>query len=352
MRIALARLAGPLVLLALAGCSRGKPQLVPASADSLGAVDSFAIQVREAQDRWDAGDVEAAANATAQVLFAAILRRPEGPWADRTRGIADSLGFGAEVAGDDKIALANLFARANPEGPSWPHLFWRGADGPREQHVEGSGLHLRALATRRFDGGIARDSSQCAALWSKRAGAGQQPILMVWSQAAGGRWDLLQTLGPDSLGGVGTGAFATRDTAVELTTRTFRPTPYFEECATCPHVLRERRFRWTDAGFARQDERLVPSAYATFTGFVSALVGGDREKAELYVVDPMLVEFARRYAWDQPTRGRWRVAPATSESATEMVFFRGPSDAFRVTFEAREGTWRVAGFEQTSRAVE
>ncbi len=349
----LPRLSWPIVLLVLAGCSRGKPALVPASADSSGgAADSFAMHVRDAQERWDAGEADAAANATAQVLFEAIRRRPEGPWADRTRGLVDSLGFGAEVAGDDKIALVNVFSRSNPEGPSWPHLFWRDEHGPREQHVEGSGLHLHALATWRFDAGLARDSSQTAALWSRRAGAGQQPIVMVWSMASGGRWDLLQTLGPDSLGGVGTGAFAVGDSAVELTTRTFKPTPYFEECATCPHVMRERRFRWSDTGFSRLDERLVPSAYATFTGFVQALVSGDQERAELFVVDPMLVEFAKRYAWDQPTRGRWRVAPATNESAAEMVFFRGPSDAFRVTFEAREGTWRVAGFEQTNRAVE
>lgn len=334
-------------------CSRGKPRLVPADADSaLAGADSFAMRVREAQSRWDEGASDAASNATADVLFDAILRRPEGPWADRTRGLADSLGFGAEVAGNDHIALVNLFARTDAEGRTWPHLFWRDASGPRRQLVEGSGLHLHDLATSRFDGGTARESSQTAALWGRRSSAGQQPLVMVWRHGPGGRWDLLQTLGPDSLGGTGEGAFVASDSSVDLTTRTFRPTPYFDECATCPHVYRERRFTWGPNGFVRATERLVPSAYATFAGFVQSLVAGDREAAALFVVDPMLVEFARRYEWDQPSRGRWRVAPATSESASEMLLYRGPNEAFRVAFEAREGAWRVAGFEQTSRVIE
>ena len=117
-------------------------------------------------------------------------------------------------------------------------------------------------------------------------------------------------------------------------------------------MFHERRFRWTAQGFVGTEDRLVPSAYAAFTGFIQAIVSGDHEKAALYVVDPMLVEFANRYEWNEAGRGRWRVAPATNDSAPEMVFFRGSHDAFRVAFEAREGTWRIAGFEQTNRPVE
>lgn len=341
-------------LLALAGCSRGRAEFPELAADSGAAapLDSFAISVRTAQDAWDAGEGDRAASITARALFEALRRRPQAPWADRARGLADSLGFGAEVAGSDAIALTNLFSRSDPEGPTWPHLMWRDEDGPRMQTVEGAGLHLKELATSRFDGGVARESSQTAALWSRRASAGGQPIVMVWAQSDGGRWDLLQTLGPDSLGGIGTGHFARGDTAVELTTRTFRPTPHFDECATCPHVWRDRRFAWTPRGFVRADDRVVPSAYATFTGFVQSLIAGDDEKAALYVVDPMLVEFARRYEWHEAARGRWRVAPATDEKSAEMLFYRGVADAFRVAFEAREGAWRIAGFEQTGRAVQ
>jgi hypothetical protein len=35
-----------------------------------------------------------------------------------------------------------------------------------------------------------------------------------------------------------------------------------------------------------------------------------------------------------------------------MVFFRGRSDAFHVTFQARGGGWVVLGFEATTRSVE
>jgi hypothetical protein len=185
-------------------------------------------------------------------------------------------------------------------------------------------------------------------LWGRRAAAGQQPLLLTWRHARGGRWDLAQTLGPDSLGGTGSGQFVDKD----LITKTFHSTQWFDECATCPHVEHERHFRWETAGFVRDDDRVVPSPYATFASFIDALVTGDRAGAEKCVADPSLVEFARRYEWHDPALGRWRPAPGTEANSPEMVFFRGRSDAFRVTFQARGGGWVVIGFEATTRTVE
>ena len=127
---------------------------------------------------------------------------------------------------------------------------------------------------------------------------------------------------------------------------------WFDECATCPHVFHERRFRWGPQGYMRVDDRTVPSPYATFTTFVAALVEGDRETAERWVADPSLVEFARRYEWHDSSLGRWRPAPGTEASAPEMIFFRGRSDAFRVTFQPRGAGWVLLGFEATTRSVE
>jgi hypothetical protein len=96
---------------------------------------------------------------------------------------------------------------------------------------------------------------------------------------------------------------------------------------------------------------VVPSPYSTFTTFVGARLDGDRIRRSA-TADPSLVEFARRYEWHDAALGRWRAAPGTEATAPEMVFFRGRSDAFRVTFQPRGAGWVVLGFEATARSVE
>jgi hypothetical protein len=242
----------------------------------------------------------------------------------------------------------NLFSRSESEGGSWPSFFWLEGGQVRVQSLEGRDMRLLDATVRGFNDGGAGDSAQLAVLWARRSGAGQQPLLITWRHARGGRWDLSQTLGPDSLGGTGSGQFVDH----ELVTRTFRATPYFDECTTCPHVYHERRFRWDPPGFVREDDRIVPSPYATFTSFVAALIAGDRDAAVRCVAEPSLVEFARRYEWHDPALGRWRPAPGTESNAPEMVFFRGRTDAFRVTFQTRGAGWVLLGFEATSRTLE
>ncbi len=335
-------------LATVAGCTR-RPHLVPASADSTSAgQDSLAILSRMASERWEAGQSEQAAALSARVVRSRFAAAPEGVWEDRARSLLDSLGIACEVAGSEHAAVVNLFSRSEAEGSSWPYFFWSEAGDVRQQLLEGRGMRLLDAAVRDFPGGMAGDSSQLAVLWGRRAAAGQQPLLLTWRHARGGRWDLAQTLGPDSLGGTGSGQFVDKD----LISKTFRATPSFDECATCPHVYHERHFRWEPQGFVRDDDRMVPSPYATFTSFVDALVAGDRSEAEKFVADPSLVEFARRYEWHDPALGRWRAAPGTEANAPEMVFFRGRSDAFHVTFQARGGGWVVLGFEATTRTVE
>ena len=338
------------VLLALlAGCDR-KPKLVPPSAaDSTAAGnDSVGVLSRDATRAWEAGHSEEAAAVTARAVRARLEADPSDGWAERSRALLDELSVGSEVAGSGTSVVVNLFSRAESDGTSWPYFFWSEGGTVRMQPLEGRGMRLVDMAVREFSGGSAGDSSQVAVLWGRRGAAGQQPLLLTWRHARGGRWDLAQTLGPDSLGGTGSGQFDGRT----LVTRTFRSTPQFDECATCPHVYRERRFHWGPAGFVRDEERMVPSPYATVTAFVAALMDGDRDLAQRFVADPSLVEFARRYEWHDPALGRWRAAPGTEASSAEMVFFRGRSDAFRVTFQPRGGGWVVLGFEATTRSVE
>jgi len=336
------------VLALLPGCDR-KPRLVPASADSLTAGhDSLTILSRMAAERWESGQSEQAAALSARVVRTRLAAAMEGAWEDRARTLLDSLGVACEVAGGEHAAVVNLFSRSDAESTSWPYFFWGEGGDVRLQLLEGRGMRLLDATVRGFDSGGAGDSSQLAVLWGRRGGAGQQPLLLTWRHARGGRWDLAQTLGPDSLGGTGSGQFVGQD----LITKTFRATPWFDECGTCPHVYHERHFRWDAPGFVRDDDRIVPSPYATFTSFIAALASGDRTEAEKYAADPSLVEFARRYEWHDPALGRWRPAPGSQENSPEMVFFRGRSDAFRVTFQSRGGAWVMLGFEATTRTVE
>jgi hypothetical protein len=348
---ALLRLAaiGLAFAVAATGCDR-KPRLVPASADSTSAgQDSVAILSRMATQLWESGDAEQAAAVSARVVRARLEADASAPnWSDRANSLLDSLGIACEVQGSGRAVVVNLFSRAETEGQSWPYFFWSEPDGVRLQSLEGRGMRLQGASTRGFDGIAAGDSAQLAVLWGRRGAAGLQPLLLTWRHARGGRWDLAQTLGPDSLGGTGSGQFDDHD----LVTRTFRATPYFDECATCPHVLHERRFEWQPQGFVRIDDRVVASPYATFTTFISSLIAGDRDTAQEQVADPSLVEFARRYEWHDPALGRWRPAPGTESNAPEMVFFRGRTDAFRVMFQPRGARWVVLGFESTTRSVE
>jgi len=340
---------GFVIALAATGCDR-TPKLVPRSADSLAAgQDSVAILARMATQQWESGQPDQAAAVSARVVRARLEAAAASPdWSDRTRSLLDSLGIACEVAGSGNAVVANLFSRAETDGNSWPYFFWTERDGVRQQPLEGRGMRLLDASTRGFEGAAAGDSAQLAVLWARRSGSGQQPLLITWRHARGGRWDLAQTLGPDSLGGTGSGQFDGQD----LVTRTFRATPYFDECATCPHVVHERRFQWGPQGFARVDDRIVASPYATFATFVAALIAGDRDAAQELVADPSLVEFARRYEWHDPALGRWRPAPGTEANAPEMVFFRGRTDAFRVMFQPRGARWVVLGFESTTRSVE
>ena len=328
---------------------------MPASADSSmnTPADSFAVLAREATDRWESGMHDEAAGMSARLVQRALTARPNESWPDRARGVLDSLGIGAECAGNARATVVNLFARSDPEGPSYPYLYWHQQGGLRMQSIESRGMHLGDVATHRFaHDDTPQDSSQTAVLWNKRVGGGLQPTVMVWRYARGGRWDLLQTLGADSLGGTGSGEFAMSDSSGELQTRTFHAAAYFDECPTCPHVYHARRFSWGARGFTRLDDRAVPSPYATFTAFIGALVTNDRERAMALVAETPLIDFAKHFDWQTPGLGRWRVAPATDETASQVVFFRGQKEAYRVTFEPRDGDWVIAGFEPTQRNLE
>lgn len=357
-----ARRAGALLaaLAALAGCSR-EPRFVPPAADSalVAERDPFAEQARAAQQRWARGaDGAEAARLSAELLLADLRARSGGTapggdaaaWEPRARELLDSLAIGAECAGAPGALAVNFFSRGDPSGGSWPWLFWDDAGSIAAQAVDGQGMSLVALAARGLGGGAAPAPPAVAALFSRRAGSGSQPFVLVWSAAAG--LVPAQTLGPDSLGGTGSGAFeAGGDGATWLVTRTWRPTPRFEECASCPHVLRERRFHWEADGFRLVDDRVVPSPYATFVEFIQALTVGDHDGALRLVTRPSVVAAAQQAGWGT-VRGTWRVAPGRGRREDELVFYRGANEAWQVGFARGPDGWRLDAAAPAARVIE
>jgi len=354
--------AGGLALLGLGlvgtpGCGRAKYKPLPADSTTALSVDSLAVAARDAQSQWDGGDPETAARLTARIVLADLRARaaqtPTLDWGARAAALIDSLNFGAEVQSDPCVMVVNLFSRSDPDRGSWPWLFSCGPRTIDTQAIEGKGLKILAVTGRALGAAIADSSAPpgVAALFGRRAAGGYQPLLMTWKRGRDSHWTLDQTLGPDSLGAFGTGDFDHGDSTVVLTVRSYRPTPRFEECPTCPHVYHEVRLAWLATGFVRLDERMLPSPYATFVRFTTAMSVGDRDMAATLVSETHWVDEASRLQFGAQL-GPWRVAPATDENAREMVFLRGKQEAYRVTFAPRSGDWVIDGITPTSTSIE
>jgi hypothetical protein len=344
-----------LVLLALTligGCDR-KPRLVPASSDSTGVLrpDSMAAMVERVRGSWEQGAVDGSvATSTAGVLLADLRQHPLLPLDERARAFLDSLSLGAEVYGGSDLIVVNFFSMSDPSGGSWPHLFWRDTVTVRSQAVEGSGMKLAGVATRADSAGL---GFQTAGLFTRSATAGPQPLVFVWRHAPKGRqWILAQTLGPDSLGGVGTAHFVgTPGDSGALVSHTWQRNAGFEECPSCPHVYVTRRFRWGREGFSTISAQLEDAPYVAFVRLIQALMVPDLDMARQYVTDNTVFDSAQSYGLGE-RRGPWRLAPAGDEVPSQMTFFRGQHEAYRVTFARFGGKWRVSHIESTTHSIE
>lgn len=347
-----------IALVVLGGCERRATLVQRTDSTTVVTPDEFVARVRELHAAWDAPDSGAvAARLTAALLLDDLnMQAVSGgrfDWAERARALLDSIDVGAEFAAAPCVLVVNFFDRGNPSGGSWPWVFNCGETRLRASPVSGQGLALQAVASRGLFGEPPKPPGPAgfAALFARRSTGGNQPLLMVHRPNRQDTWDVAQTLGPDSLGGWGSGAFEVQGDSVDLETRTFGPNARFEECATCPHVFRIHRFRWRKDGFQRIADRDVPSPYATFVRLIQALTAGDLAAATPLLADPLLIDEARLAGWDV-ARGSWRAAPATDESAHELVFFRGMREAWSVTFEPRGQDWVIAGFRPVNRSIE
>jgi len=347
-----------LVMLALlsAGCQRRTNiVLIPSDSTTVVARDSASIELRQAQELWEGGaDLDHAAAATAKLLEHEFTGRTPEEWQARASYLLDSLGVGAEYAESNGMFAANFFSRSDPEGGSWPYLFWSTKDGVVSQPLDAKNLHLQTLVTVRANGAALADTARIvAATFNRRSPGGLQPLAMAWALPPRGRPRLVQTLGADSLGGYGTAELeSAADTGAVLSARTYRTPKGFIECATCPHAYTMTHFRLTPQGFTRSDYELVPSPYATFAAFIAALGRGDHIAAEALVSEPTLVVTAQGLGWSATKGGGWRPAPGTDESPLDMRFFRGQNDAYIVHFRQQGEGWVITGWDPAARTLE
>lgn len=351
------------MVLAAAGCDRA-PRFKGVDADTTATVpaDSNAIYVQMAQERWgDPERGEEAADLAARVVLQALRNQPSEPIADRSRELLDSLAFGAETAGGRGFVVANLFARSNPSAGSYPYLFWRDAGATRYQSLDAAGMRLVGAITEATGGEGAPGSpgspgaqgARVAVLFSRLGPSGQQPFAFVWQRPPdAASWRLAQSLGPDSLGSVGSARFVdSGGEGVVLVSRATLPARGFDECATCPHIYRLRRFRWGAPGLVVASEEIERSPYYAFVQLIQALAASNRDEAENWVADLSIADAAIGYDWGG-SKGQWRLAPGSSPNAHDLLLFRGSQEAYRVHFGPRGDGWVVTGFEPTTRTIE
>jgi hypothetical protein len=121
----------------------------------------------------------------------------------------------------------------------------------------------------------------------------------------------------------------------------------FTECASCPKLLTERTYVEGGDGFELQDERLLPTPYATLVYFVRLLIDGKLAQAEKLVRDPAKVREAVAQGWNQRrVRNPWSVEFRENGAAWPRwlaVRFEGPQGVKRydVVFAKRDGHWII-----------
>ena len=345
---------GAATLLPLAACQRKTTLFTSSDSATVTSPDSARAWRDRAQQLWDDPDQrDDAADLTARVLRDEFKRLEPGAWQDRARFVLDSLGIGSEFALAPCAMVVNLFVRSQPDAGSWPYVFWCSHDTAAVQALEGKDLRLQGATTLGLLPARPDSARVLAVLFQRRARSGPEPLAMLWTlRRRDARWTVVQSMGPDSLGGNGGGEFtSTSDTSSQLVARTYRTPAGFQECATCPHSFALHRFDVSPQGFAGTGVDSVASPYSTFVAFVQAMAAGRRDDAQHYLSDPSLLSEIERMGW-QAGLGPWRTAPGTDETPFRLVFYRGQRDAYAVRFVQRGRQWLIAGIEPANRNVE
>ena len=262
----------------------------------------------------------------------------------------DSLGLVAEVATDPASPTFALLMVRNPNrytADAVGFLYWYKGDDLRIQGlVFKGGYHARIRVWR-------TDRTEIPYEWGilDETRAGTLRFTMLRLSPGGTVWGIQQD--EESyplLGESGEAAWLdlNQDGFPELVSWTRGVTDsLFTECADCPKLLTERTFIEGREGFEMQDERLLPTPYATLVYFVRLLIDGKLAQAEKLVRDPAKVREAVAQGWNQRrVRKPWSVEYGESGETWPRrlaLRFEGPQGVKRygVIFAKREGRWII-----------
>jgi hypothetical protein len=276
------------------------------------------------------------------------------------RPALDSLGFATEVATDPAApAFALLMVRdpAHPAAEAVGFLYWFREDDLRMQGVLFRGGHEPRV--RVWWTGRTEYPYECGVI--DRTPAGVLRFTMLRLAPNGADWSVQQDEERyPTLGAAGEAQWVdlNGDERPEVVSWTPAQTDsLFTGCSDCPRLITERTFIEGREIFEPQDERLLPTPYATLVYFVRLLLDGQLVQAEKLVRDPAKVREAVALGWDKrAVRTPWRVEFGEKNEAWPRrleVRFEGPRGVKRygVVFGRRDGRWIIENWFEP-RAVE
>jgi hypothetical protein len=329
------------------------PPTPPPEADSLAAWVSDA----RAGFQSNQGDSASGENYHAYEDVGLIARRlihDQGPMtalsALAVRARLDSLGFTTEVAVDLSLPGFALLMVRNPRrlaAEAVAFLYWRRGDDLRLQGVLFRGGHhprVRVWVTGKpeypYEWGILSETRD-----------EKLEFTLLRLSPAGTQWGIEQDEESSALlGEPGEAQFVdvNRDGNPEIATWTHGVTDsLFTECSDCPRLTTERLYVESPVGFELEDERLLPTPYATLVYFVRLLIDGRLAQAERLVRDPAKLKDALARGWNRRVAKQpWRIEYGEQGQSWPRrleVRFQGPQGVKRYgfVFAKHEGHWII-----------
>ena len=333
------------------------------------AVDTLQVWARQALEgfRANRGDSAGGDNYLAYERVGLIgrrLLRAQGRrdllLAPAIRPTLDSLGFATEVAIDPAAPAFALLVVRDPEHPAAEavgFLYWYRQSDLRLQGVLFRGGHRPRL--RVWWTGNERYPYAAGVVDETRDRVPRFTMLRLAPD--GTYWALQQEEERfPTLGEAGEAQWAdlNGDERPELVSWTRAATDsLFAECASCPYLVTERTFIEGRDIFELQDERLLPTPYATLVMFVRLLLDGQTAQAEKLVRDPAKVREAVAAGWNRRVvRTPWRVEFGEKNTTWPRrleLRFEGPQGVKRygMVFGRRDGRWIIEDWFEP-RAIE
>ena len=293
-----------------AHAQRVKPWL-PASSDSMLALASDA----KAAFRANRGDSVTGDNIRAYEIVQRMaqrilisLGRNNFPQSPAVEGVLDSLGLDTSIAFDPEQPNFVLLMVRNPyrfSAQAVGFLYWFRGSELRVQGVVFRGGQRPAM--RAWWSGYAQSPYHIGVIDAVRDEADMHRFTLLALTPQGSNWNAVQYEGngPD-LRGTREVVWAdiNHDGRPELVTYgPALPDSLVAGCTGCPERTLERVYVQRDGLFELEDNRVLPSPFATFVLFIHLLQEGNRTAASRLVIDPRWVDTAIQQGWATRSRG-------------------------------------------------